>query len=219
MADEAAAAAAVPVVAEPRLLPGSGPDRTTSGPMSTEITVGVIVRAHGVRGEVVVDLRTDEPERRFAPGAVLQPERGSGAFTVVTAREQQGTSTGSGGRRLLVTFAELPDRNAAEAVRGVRLVAHVPADERPDDDEEYYDRQLVGLVVHTDETTEPIGRVRSVLHLPAQDVLEISTADGLRLVPFVSELVPVVDLGAGRIVLAPVAGLLTDLDEQDGSGP
>lgn len=210
MADEAAAAAAGPGVAEPGLLPGSGSDRPTPDPMSTEITVGVIVRAHGVRGEVVVDLRTDEPERRFAPGVVLHPEQGSGSFTVVTTREHQG--------RWLVTFAEIPDRNAADAVRGVRLTAQVPVDERPDDDEEYYDRQLVGLAVHTDDTAEPIGRVSAVLHLPAQDVLEVSTAEGLRLVPFVSELVPTVDLDAGRITLAPVAGLLEDLDDQDGSG-
>jgi len=183
--------------------------------MFTEITVGVIVRAHGVRGEVVVDLRTDEPERRFAPGEVLHPDPsdrdgGVGTFTVVRTREHQG--------RWLVTFAEIGDRNAAEAARRVRLVARVPADERPADDDEYYDRQLVGLAVHTQdgsgESAEPIGRVLSVLHLPAQDVLEISTPDGDRMVPFVTELVPTVDLEAGRIVLAPVAGLLEDLEDQ-----
>ena len=180
--------------------------------MFTEIIVGVIVRAHGVRGEVVVALRTDEPERRFAPGQVLHSEQEGSTFTVVGTREHQG--------RWLVSFAEIGDRNAAEAARGVRLVAQVPVDERPDDDEEYYDRQLVGLAVHTEESPDPIGRVNAVLHLPAQDVLEISTADGTRLVPFVSELVPTVDLGAGRVVLAPVAGLLEDLDggpeSQDG---
>jgi len=173
--------------------------------MFTEITVGVITRAHGVRGEVVVDLRTDEPERRFASGAVLHSESGTNTFTVVSTREHQ--------TRWLVTFAEIPDRNAAEAARGVRLVAQVSDDERPDDDEEYYDRQLVGLAVHTGDSAQPLGTVTAVLHLPAQDMLEISTADGTRLVPFVSELVPVVDLGAGRVVLAPVAGLLEDLDE------
>jgi len=181
--------------------------------MFTEITVGVIVRAHGVRGEVVVDLRTDEPERRFAPGEVLRSQSGTGTlrqgqdstFTVVSTREHQG--------RWLVTFAEIPDRNAAEAARGVRLLARVSDDERPDDAEEYYDRQLVGLAVYTDDSPQPIGTVTAVLHLPAQDVLEVATADATRLVPFVTELVPTVDLDAARVVLAPVAGLLEDLDD------
>lgn len=184
--------------------------------MFTEITVGVIVRAHGVRGEVVVDLRTDEPERRFAPGEVLHPDasdrdQGSGTFTVLQTREHQG--------RMLVSFAEIGDRNAADAARGVRLVARVPADERPTGDEEYYDRQLIGLSVRTEDSAEPVGRVISVLHLPAQDVLEISTDEGDRLVPFVSELVPVVDLEAGQIVLSPVEGLLQEPGEaEDGEG-
>lgn len=179
--------------------------------MFTEITVGVIIRAHGVRGEVVVDLRTDEPERRFAPGEVLHPEEGGGTFTVVRTREHQG--------RWLVTFAEIGDRNAAEEARGVRLAARVPADERPTGDEEYYDRQLIGLSVLTEDSADPIGRVAAVLHLPAQDVLEITTTDGNRLVPFVSELVPVVDLEAGHVVLAPVEGLLEDSPEAaDGAG-
>lgn len=175
-----------------------------------EITVGVITRAHGVRGEVVVDLRTDEPERRLAAGCVLRadqrPARGAAGpstFTVVRTRDHQG--------RLLVTFAEITDRTVAEACRGVRLVADVPADERPADDEEYYDRQLVGLGVLVDG--EPIGTVRAVLHLPAQDVLEIATGSDVRLVPFVSELVPDVDLDRGHVVVAPVAGLLDDRAE------
>ncbi|QDP96329.1 ribosome maturation factor RimM [Microlunatus elymi] len=191
----------------------------------TEIVVGVITRAHGVRGEVAVSLRTDEPERRFAVGQVLRAEPGSGrtggapgnftpntftpnTFTVVRTRDHQG--------RWLVTFAELTDRNAAEAARGIRLVADVPADERPADDEEYYDRQLVGLSVRLQGVDGPIGTVKSVLHLPAQDVLEIRTDHGIRMVPFVSELVPEIDLETGRVLVADVAGLLDDdLDEAD----
>lgn len=165
-----------------------------------EITVGAISRAHGVRGEVAVVLRTDEPERRLAPGQVLRTDDGSGTYTVVSTREHQG--------RWLVTFAELGDRTAAEAARGVQLLADVPAGERPVDDEEYYDRQLVGLTAMVDN--EPYGTVRAVLHLPAQDVLEIATGDGLRLVPFVSDLVPEVDLEHSRLVIKPIAGLLDD---------
>jgi 16S rRNA processing protein RimM len=185
----------------------------------TEIAVGVITRAHGVRGEVTVDLRTDEPERRFTPGAVLRAEPGSGrnraaadlTFTVVRTREHQG--------RWLVTFAEIADRTAAEAVRGIRLVAEVPDDETPTGEDEFYDRQLIGLAVVVEGSTEPVGTVTSVLHLPAQDVFEIDTNDGVRLVPFVSDLVPEVDLSAGRIVVSDVAGLLTDADEPTADEP
>ncbi|WP_370518840.1 PRC-barrel domain-containing protein [Microlunatus sp. Gsoil 973] len=72
--------------------------------------------------------------------------------------------------------------------------------------------------MHTADSDDLIGRVASVLHLPAHDVLEIATGEDLRLVPFVSELVPVVDLEAGRIVLSPVSGLLDDDAETEGGG-
>jgi len=183
-----------------------------------EITVGVITRAHGVRGEVVVELRTDEPERRYAAGQVLRtvasgrhagrrPTAGTRTapqLTVLRARSQHGSGT----PRWLVSFAEIGDRNAAEAHRGIELIAEVPADDRPDHAEEFYDRQLVGLSVLVEGRR--VGAVRAVLHLPAQDVLEIGTEDGNRLVPFVTELVPEVDLAAGTVTVQPVAGLLDD---------
>jgi len=171
---------------------------------TVEVLVGVIGRAHGVRGDVAVDPRTDEPERRFAAGQRLRVEDGSSTFTVVDARDHSG--------RLLVRFAELNDRTAAEAVRGTRLVVDVPVDEQPEEDGEYYDRQLVGLRAKTPEGVE-VGSVSAVLHLPYQDMLEITTADGTRLVPFVEALVPVVDLTAGHLVVAEVLGLLSEADE------
>ncbi|HEY9290543.1 MAG TPA: ribosome maturation factor RimM, partial [Microlunatus sp.] len=137
--------------------------------------------------------------------------RGAGVpttFTVARTRDHQG--------RWLVTFTELADRNAAEAARGIRLVADVPADEQPTDDDEYYDRQLIGLSVYRHRSAddhEPIGTVSSVLHLPAHDVLEIQTDDGVRLVPFVTELVPEIDLGNRRVMVADLAGLLSDEPE------
>jgi 16S rRNA processing protein RimM len=166
-----------------------------------EVVVGVLGRAHGVRGEVAVDLRTDEPDRRFAPGQRLRAEDTSRVYTVASAREQAG--------RLLVTFEELTDRAAAEAVRGIRLVADVPSSERPAGTEEFYDRQLVGLRVRTPNGNE-VGRVGAVLHLPQQDVLEIETPAGARLVPFVQALVPVVDLERGSLTVADINGLLTE---------
>jgi 16S rRNA processing protein RimM len=168
--------------------------------------VGVIERPHGVSGEVAVELRTDEPERRFAPGQVLREEGGTRRFTVRSVRDHSG--------RLLVRFAELVDRAGAEAVRGTLLVAAVEPDERPTEPGEFYDRQLIGLRATTPDGAD-VGRVVLVLHLPEQDLLEIETAAGLRLVPFVGALVPDVDLEAGRLTVADVAGLLDDRDDAD----
>jgi 16S rRNA processing protein RimM len=170
------------------------------------VIVGVIERAHGVGGEVAVELRTDEPERRFAAGQVLREEGGSRVFTVRSVRDHSG--------RLLVKFAELDDRAAAEAVRGALLITTVERDERPAEPETFYDRQLIGLKA-TSPNGVDVGIVGSVLHLPAQDLLEIETASGTRLVPFVAELVPEVDLEAGRLTVADIAGLLDDRDDAD----
>lgn len=176
-----------------------------------EVVVGVVGRAHGVRGDVAVDLRTDEPERRFAAGARLRVEDAARVLTVASSRWHSG--------RLLVRFEELADRTAAEQARGLVLVTDVEPDEPPEDEGEYYDRQLVGLdVVTTDGTAA--GRVVAVLHPAGQDLLEIETPGGSRLVPFVEALVPEVDLAAGRLVVAEVPGLLTDAepDEPDEGG-
>ena len=171
---------------------------------TVEVVVGVIGRAHGIRGDVTIDVRTDEPERRFAVGQTLRAEDGRRTFTVASARDHSG--------RLLVHFDQLPDRTVAEAARGTVLVADVDPAERPEDDDEFYDRQLIGLSVRAADGS-PVGTVTDVLHLPLQDTLEIDTPDGVRLVPFVSAVVPRVDLGAGELQLADLPGLLTELDE------
>jgi 16S rRNA processing protein RimM len=167
-----------------------------------EVLVGRIGRAHGIRGDVFIDVRTDEPERRFAADTVFDTDRGP--LTVTTPRWH--------GRHLLVTFAEIGDRSAAEAMRGVELRIEVSADERPADPEEFYDHQLIGLRAET-EAGEPIGEVAEVLHLPAQDVLLLRHQDRDILVPFVADLVPVVDTVARRMVVADRPGLL----DPDGS--
>jgi 16S rRNA processing protein RimM len=168
---------------------------------TVEVVVGVVGRAHGLRGEVAVELRTDEPDRRFAPGRQLRAEDSARLFTVVAAREHSG--------RLLVTFDELTDRTSADAVRGTRLVADVASDERPAAAEEFYDRQLIGLRVRSGDGADA-GRVAAVLHMPLQDVLEIDGANGRHLVPFVAALVPEVRLDEGWLRIAAVPGLLDD---------
>lgn len=167
-----------------------------------EIAVGSIGRAHGIRGDVSISLRTDEPERRFAVGSVLREEDGRRTFTVESARWH--------GEKLLVRFAELADRTAVEKARGIVLVTDVDPDELPDDDDEYYDRQLVGLEARVDGV--PVGRVTQVIHLAAQDVLAVRTDAGERLVPFVTEIVPTVDLDGGFVDIVDVPGLLHDED-------
>lgn len=170
-----------------------------------EVIIGVIGRAHGLRGDVLVELRTDEPETRFALGAVIGIENSTQTLTVAATRD------GAGGR-LFVRFDQASDRTAAEGLRGRVLTATIDPSERPDDPEEYYDRQLRGLRVLDASGTE-VGVVDDVVHLPSQDLLAVATPNGERLVPFVSELVPVVDLEIGICRLAEVTGLLQDLDD------
>jgi len=148
-------------------------------------------------GELGGRLHTDDPARRFAPGAVLRVE--GRPVRVAGARWHGGV--------LLVSLEGVTDRTAAEAWRGKDAWARVPAGEVPADTDEYYDRQLLGLEVR-DASGAGVGRVTGVLHLPAQDVLAVATAGGERLVPFVRELVPVVDLSAGYVQVADVGGLL-----------
>ncbi|WP_224276708.1 ribosome maturation factor RimM [Nocardioides lacusdianchii] len=187
-------------------------------PGEIEVVVGRIGKPHGIRGEVTLDVRTDEPDRRFAPGTTLRAEAPAGAdrrpasLTVARARWHQST--------LLVTFEELTDRNAAEAVRGTVLHATLGPDDVPEDPDEYYDHQLVGLdVVDLDGTH--LGQVKALVHGSAQDLLTVRTPDGRdTLVPFVSALVPEVDLDAGRIVVADRPGLVTPFpDDSDGQDP
>ena len=167
------------------------------------VTVGRVGRAHGIRGEVTVDVRTDAPGERFAAGSTLVTEPVSaGPLTVRQARWHSG--------RLLVSFDDVDDRDAAEAMRGIILQAEVDVEERLDDPDEFYDHQLVGLRVVT-VSGDDVGTVGEVMHSPAQDVLVIrGDQTGESLVPFVAAIVPEVDLDAGTVVIDPPPGLLDD---------
>ncbi|WP_067964977.1 ribosome maturation factor RimM [Nocardiopsis trehalosi] len=164
------------------------------------LVVGRVGRAHGIRGEVAVDVRTDDPTARFAAGARLLTDPASaGPLTVKTVRTHSG--------RLLVRFAAVADRDAAEALRGTTLLVD-SADIPPvDDPDEFHDHELIGLRAVTPDGAD-IGVVADVLH-NAQDVLVITGTSGAEvLVPFVRALVPDVDPGAGRLVVDPPPGLL-----------
>jgi len=163
-----------------------------------QLTVARVGRAHGLRGEVALDLRTDAPEERFTVGARLATEPATaGPLTVTVIREQHG--------RWYLTFAEARDRTAAEALRGVELVVEVEAS---DEEDAWYPYELAGLrVEHVDGRV--LGEVLGLEHLPAHDALVIRETEGARtLVPFVRQIVPVVDVPGGRVVLDPPGGLL-----------
>ena len=178
-----------------------------------EVVVGRIAKPHGLRGEVTIDVRSDEPERRFAPGTTLraEPPKGSAnTFTSLTVAAARWHSN-----RLLVAFEEVPDRTAAEAARGILLHATIPADASPEDPDEYYDHQLVGLAAF-DAEGAPLGTVTALVHGGAQDLLTVTTPEGREaLVPFVKALVPEVDLDGARVVIADRPGLVTPLPEDD----
>ena len=164
-----------------------------------ELKIGRVVKSHGIKGEVTVDITTDEPDIRFAVGEVLHGRQGSKehTLTVEAARAHQ--------RRLLVKFEEITDRNAADSLRGT--VFYAPPLDSDYDDEGFYDHELEGLRgIHDDAN---IGEVTGVLHGPAGEILEVRLSGGKDvLVPFVHAIVPEVDLDAGTCTITPPDGLL-----------
>jgi 16S rRNA processing protein RimM len=168
-----------------------------------QLVVGRIGRPHGIRGDVTVEVRTDDPELRFAVGSVLATEPAAkGPLRVAAVRWHSG--------RLLVSFAGISDRSQADEIRGLLLVVDSGDLEDAGDPEEFRDYQLIGLTAVTTDG-EPVGQVADVLH-HGQDMLVIK-GDGARsgaeiLVPFVLALVPEVDVPGGRVVIDPPPGLL-----------
>ncbi|MFC9623021.1 ribosome maturation factor RimM [Streptomyces sp. NPDC056930] len=168
-----------------------------------QLVVARIGRAHGIKGEVTVEVRTDEPELRLAPGAVLATEpAGAGPLTIETGRVHSG--------RLLLRFEGVRDRTAAEALRNTLLIAEVDPAELPEDPEEFYDHQLMDLDVVLADGTE-IGRITEITHLPSQDLFIVERPDGSEvMIPFVEEIVTEIDLEEQRAVITPPPGLIDE---------
>jgi 16S rRNA processing protein RimM len=183
----------------PRRVAGSRRERGPVPPKEPDlVVVGRIGKPMGVKGEVTVEVRTDDPDDRFADGAVLTTE--TGTITVESSRYQ--------GKYLVVAFEGVHDRNAAEALRDT--LVHVDRSELPEleGEDEFYDTQLIGLAAVLVDGTE-LGTVDDVLHLPGGDVLSVRREAATEvLVPFVKAIVPTVDLAAGRVVVDPPDGLL-----------
>jgi 16S rRNA processing protein RimM len=187
-----------------------------------QVVVGRIRRAHGIRGDLAVEVRTDEPDRRFAVGNVLVTDPADrGPLTITASRWHSGM--------FLITFAEVKDRTAAEELRGTWLVMDSADIGSTGDPDEFYDHELIGLSAVT-VTGQPVGVVTDVRH-HGQDLLVIAPANATApgngsppadetapgngtaaraelLIPFVTAIVPEVDVPAGRLVIDPPPGLL-----------
>jgi len=168
-----------------------------------QVVVARVGKAHGLRGEVTVQVLTDDPDERFVPGATFMTEPAdAGPLVLRSARDNNGI--------LLLGFEHTDDRSGAEALRGIKLLAEALGDDG--DEQTWYERDLVGLRVVTVAGVE-VGEVTALESRPAQDLLVLRLTDGREaLVPFVTAIVPEVDIQGGRVVLDPPAGLL-DLDE------
>jgi 16S rRNA processing protein RimM len=166
-----------------------------------QLVVGRIAKAHGITGEVAVDVRTDDPDYRYAPGSSLTTDpQERGPLVIERARWHSG--------RLLVRFAGITDRTAAEGLQGTLLVADSSTSADSDDDDDFWDHDLVGLSAVLGDGTS-VGEVVDVLHPPGPGVLVVRRGTGDEvLVPFVRDIVPVVDVTAGQVVLTPPDGLL-----------
>jgi 16S rRNA processing protein RimM len=183
-------------------------------PSSTQLRVGRLTKAHGLKGALKLELYTDDPERRFVPGAVFSlqvPDTSKWHGKSIELRELRWYNGHPVG-----FFAGVDDRTEAETL--VKAILWVEAADEAAEDDAWFDHQLVGLAVLRDGAE--VGRVARVEHLPAQDLLAVETASGEVLVPFVSAIVPSVDIEAGTVTVTPPAGLFEELpDDEPADGP
>jgi 16S rRNA processing protein RimM len=157
------------------------------------LLVGRIGRAHGILGEATIEVRTDEPDRRFAIGATVQTDS-NGELKIISGRVHNGI--------LLLGFEGISDRNGVEKLRNVLLYADVDINEANDDDNEYHVMQLIGCAAVL-ESGVVFGEITDVVNLPGQDLLAIKTQTGEQLIPFVHQLVPIVDIANKKVVVIP----------------
>lgn len=180
----------------------------------TQLRVGRLTKAHGLKGAVKVEMYTDAPERRFVPGAV---------FSL-----QVPTSSAWHGKTLelielkwfnaqpVAFFKGVPDRSAAEKlVKAILWIDHDP-NEAPEEDA-WFNHQLIGLTVIRDG--KKVGTLAQVDHFPGQDLLTVTTDNGDVLVPFVKSIVASVDIEAGEMVVTPPPGLFEEIAEDASEEP
>ncbi|TQK75416.1 ribosome maturation factor RimM [Rarobacter incanus] len=172
-----------------------------------ELIVARIDRAQGLRGEVAITVRTDDPDRRFVPGRALRVERAPlKSLTIAAARTYKG--------RWYLRFDEVSDRDGAEQLRGAVLSADIEALDDGGDEDAWYPHELIGLRVERVDGRQ-VGTVTGLEHMPAQDLLVVREPGGSSLIPLVRQIVPIVDTAGGRVVIDPPGGLL-HADGEDG---
>jgi 16S rRNA processing protein RimM len=180
-------------------------------PGTTQLRVARLTKAHGLKGAIKLELYTDDPDRRFTPGATFD-------LQVPTSSPWHGKTLELAELRwynghAVAFFVGVGDRTAAEGLVKAILWVDQDAAELPEESDAWYDHQLVGLRALRDGTE--VGRVARVDHMPAQDLLAIATPAGEVLVPFIALFVPAVDIAAGTVTLTPPPGLFEDLPDED----
>jgi len=164
-----------------------------------QLQVARIGKPHGIRGEVTVQVLTDAPGDRFVPGTqfIVEPAT-AGPLTVFSARWNKDI--------LLLAFDEIETRNEAETLRGAKLFIETEEIGADDDDEGWYEHELVGLDVRVGANV--VGKVSGLHTLPVQDLLVVTTNDGKEvLIPFVEQIVPEVNVGEKYVLVTPPPGL------------
>lgn len=191
----------------------SAPAAASRNPSAkTQLRVGRLVKAHGLKGALKLELYTDDPDGRFVPGATFTlqvPESSPWHGKPLTVREFRWMNS-----HPVAFFDGVEDRTAAESLVRAILWIDQDAAHAPEEEDAWFDHQLVGLDVVREDLV--IGRVIRVDHLPAQDLLIVRTTDDREvLVPFVRAIVPDVDPVAGRLIVTPPPGLFEDLPDDD----
>ena len=184
---------------------------STPAPKRTQLRVGRLTKAHGLKGAIKLEMFTDDPERRFVPGAVFSLQVPPGhawhgkSIELIELRWYNAQPVGF--------FKDVPDRTAAEGLTKGILWVDQDAAELPEEENAWYDHQLVGLDVVRDGNK--VGLVARVDHFPAQDLLIVKTPAGEVMVPFVEAIVPSVDVKAGVVTITPPTGLFEELPDDD----
>lgn len=161
-----------------------------------QLVVGRIGRAHGVQGEATIEVRTDDPDIRFAVGAKLTLENGN-TLTVSNNRWHN--------QILLLSFSGINDRNQVEALRDQLLYAEV--DTTSTEPGEYHFQQLIGCQVILPDQSN-LGEVTEIVQLPGQDLLSVATKKGEILIPMVKQIIVSIDVAKKIIQVNPPEGLI-----------
>jgi 16S rRNA processing protein RimM len=180
-------------------------------PNHTQLRVGRLTKAHGLKGAIKVELYTDAPEKRFVPGAVF-------SLQVPTSSRWHGKTLELNelkwyNSHAVAFFKGVSDRTEAESL--IKAILWIDQDlaEASEEEDAWFDHQLVGLRVIRDGVE--VGTVSQIDHFPAQDLLTVATASGDVLVPFVKAIVTAVDVTAGTMTVTPPIGLFEELPDDE----